>query len=88
MPSAQQKAEKAAQDAFREEGDLAVYVVPVRDTPNGMDGWTEVPEADPVQFVRANEDGHEGFLLVRVSPDHLCHANRPEEISIQEVPSA
>ena len=84
MPSAQQKAEKAAQDAYREEGDLAVYVVPVKDTPNGMDGWTEVPEADPVQFVRALEDGHTGFLLVRVDSSALCHANRPEEIVIQE----
>ncbi len=79
--------ERAGQREFKQPGDLAVYTVPVRDTENGMDGWTEVREADPVQFVRAKEDFHEGFLFVRVDSSGLCHANRPDEIAIQEEPS-
>ena len=79
--------EKAERAEFAQPGDLALYTVPVRDTPNGMDGWVQIPEADPVQFARAKEDGHEGFLFVRVSSERLCQVNRPDEVDLQEEPS-
>ena len=79
--------EKAQRKEFAQPGDLALYTVPVRDTPNGMDGWTEVAEADPVKYIRATEDGHAGFLFVRVDSDQQCHANHPDQVAIQEVPS-
>lgn len=62
--------------------DRAVYAVPVRDSENQMDGWTLIPEADPIARVRAVSDFHEGNITIRVDHRGILHPNRPDEIEI------
>lgn len=62
--------------------DRAVYTLPIRDSDNQMDGWTLLPEADPVARVRAASDFHKGSLIVRIDHRGILHPNRPDEIEI------
>lgn len=85
MPKEAELTEREDQAAFRQPGDLAVYVIPVRDTPNGMDGWTELREAEPIMLGRCLNDGVAG-VMVRIDKNRLCHANRPNDVEIIESP--
>ncbi len=61
---------------------LAVYTLPIRDNANQLDGWTLIPEANPVCRARVLPEFHTGSLIVYVNEDGSITLSSPDEIEV------
>ncbi len=63
-------------------GGRALYTLPIRDNALQLDGWTFIPEADPVCRARVISENHLGSRIVYVEDDGSITLSNPDDIEV------